>query len=151
MFPSTSCRKSLCPIPHKVFRNHAAYSRHLNCSTGCLHYIRTKGSATANPCHPPSSHVVTTSTESPALLHSQFVNGDTTLTAEPKQPRSSMDNNHSFHDDTSRNDDELQGFKSDNASDIRPVANQNNQAFVNTPHASQMFVYPGFTHTVDQK
>ena len=27
--PSTSCRSPLCPIPHKVFRNHAAYSCHL--------------------------------------------------------------------------------------------------------------------------
>jgi hypothetical protein len=33
--------------------------------------------------------------------------------------------------------------------DLRQL--QNNQAFVNTPHASQTFVYPGFMHTVDQK
>jgi hypothetical protein len=151
MFPCTSCRNPLCPIPHKVFRNHAAYSRHLNCSTGCLHYIRSEASATANQCHPPSSHVVTTSTKSPALLRSQFVNGDTTVRAEPKQPRSSMDNDHSFHDDTSRTDDDLHGFALDDASDIRPVATPNHQAFVNTPHASQTFAYPGFTHTVDQK
>jgi hypothetical protein len=95
--------------------------------------------------------VVTTSTKSPALLRSQFVNGDTTVRAEPKQPRSSMDNDHSFHDDTSRTDDDLHGFALDDASDIRPVATPNHQAFVNTPHASQTFAYPGFTHTVDQK
>jgi hypothetical protein len=46
--------------------------------------------------------VVTTSTKSPALLRSQFVNGDSTLRAEPKQPSSSMDNDHAFHDDTSK-------------------------------------------------
>ncbi len=80
MFPSTSCCNPLCPIPHKVSRNHAAYSRHCNCSTGCLHYIvQTGWSATANQCHPPSSHVVTTSTKSPVLLHSQFVNGNITF------------------------------------------------------------------------
>ena len=38
MFPFTSCHNPLSPMPHKVFRNHAAYSRHLNCSTRCLHY-----------------------------------------------------------------------------------------------------------------
>jgi hypothetical protein len=83
MFPSTSCRNPLCPIPRKVFRNHAAYSRHLNCSTGCLHYIQTGWSATANQCHPPSSHMVTTRTKSPALSPSQFVNNNTTFGAEP--------------------------------------------------------------------
>jgi hypothetical protein len=62
-----------------------------------------------------------------------------------------MDNDYSFHDDTSRTDDDLQGFEADDASNIRPEATQNNQAFVDTPHASQMFAYPGFTHTVDQK
>jgi hypothetical protein len=87
--------------------------------------------------------VVTTSTKSPALLRSQFDNGDTTLRAEPKQPRSSMDNNHSFHDDTSRTDDDSQGFELDNASDIRPEAAKNNQAFVNTYHASQTFAACG--------
>ncbi len=57
MFPSTSCHNPLCRILHKVFRNHAVCSRHLNCSTGCLHYIQIGWSATANQCHPPSSHV----------------------------------------------------------------------------------------------
>ena len=47
--------------------------------------------------------------------------------------------------------DDFQGFEADNASDIRPEATPNNQAFINTPHASQTFAYPGFTHTVDQK
>ncbi len=101
--------------------------------------------------NPSSSHVVTTCTKSPALLRSQFVNGDTTFRAEPKQPSSSMDKDHSFHDDTSRNDDDLQAFKADDASDIRPEATPNNQAFVNTCHAAQTCAYPGFTYTVDQK
>jgi hypothetical protein len=95
--------------------------------------------------------VVTTSTKSPALLRPQFVNGDTTLRADTKQTRSSSDKDHSFHNDTSSNGDDFQGFKSDDASGIRPEATPNNQAFVNTPHASQTFAYPGFTHTVDQK
>jgi hypothetical protein len=95
--------------------------------------------------------VVTTSTKSPALLRSQFVNGDTTLRADTTQPHSSSGKDHSFHEDTSRNDDDIQGFESDNATDIRPEATPNNQGFVNTPHAFHTFAYPGFTHTVDQK
>jgi hypothetical protein len=84
-------------------------------------------------------------------LRSQFVNGDTTLRADTKQPRSLSDKDHSFHEDTSRNYDDIQGFESDNATDIRPGATPNNQGFVNTPHASHTFAYPGFKHTVDQK
>jgi hypothetical protein len=94
--------------------------------------------------------VVTTSTKSPALLRSQFVNGDTTFGDEPKQPSSSMDKLYSFKDETARTDDDFQGFEADNASNARPEATPNNQAFVNPPHASQTFVYPGFTHTVDK-
>jgi hypothetical protein len=95
--------------------------------------------------------VVTTSTKSPARLHSQFVNGDTTLRAEPKQPSSAMDDLYAFQDEMARSDDDFQGFEADNASKIRPEASPNNQAFLITPHASQMFAYPGFMHTVDQK
>jgi hypothetical protein len=151
MLPSTSCRNPLCPIPHKVFRNHAAYSCHLNCSTGCLHYIQTGWSVTANQCHPPSSHMVTTITKLPALLRSQFVNGNTTFGAESKRPSSATDRIYSFKDGTARTDDDFQGFEADNASEVRPEATPNNQAFVNTSHASQTFAYPGFTHTVDRK
>jgi hypothetical protein len=96
--------------------------------------------------------VVTTSTKSPAQLRSQFVNGHTTYRAEPKQPSLSMDKIYSSKDEMARTDDDFQGFEADNASNIRPdEANQNNQAFVNTPHASQTFAYPGFSHTVDEK
>jgi hypothetical protein len=109
MFPSTSCRNPLCPIPRKVLTNHAAYSHHRNCSTGCLHFIQTGWSATANQCHPPSSHVVTTSTKSPALLHSQFVNGNTTFGAEPKRPSSATDGIYSSKVETTRTDDDFQG------------------------------------------
>ena len=70
MFPSTSCRNPLCPIPYKVFRKHAEYSHHCSCSTGCLHYIQTGWSAIANQC-PPSSHIVTTSTKSAVLMRSR--------------------------------------------------------------------------------
>ena len=62
-----------------------------------------------------------------------------------------MDNDYSFKDEEARTDDDFQGFEADNGSHVRPEATPNNQAFVNTPHASQMFAYPGFTHTVDQK
>ena len=86
MFASTSCQNPLCPIRHKVFRNHAAYSRHLNSSTGCFHYIRTGTSASANqPLHP-AAMVVATSTKSPALLLSQFVNHDNTSAVMPQEP-----------------------------------------------------------------
>jgi hypothetical protein len=94
---------------------------------------------------------VTTSTKSPALLRSQFVNGDTTLLAEPKQPSSSMDDDYSFQDETARTDDDSQAFEAEDTSEVRPEATPNNQAFVNTPHASQTFADPGFTHTVDRK
>jgi hypothetical protein len=137
MFPSTSCRYPLCPIPHKVFRNYAAYSRHFNCSTGCLHYIQTGWSATANQCHPPSSHVVTTCTKSHTLLRSQYVTGDNTFGAEPKQPSSATDGIYSSKVETARTDDDFQGFEADDASKVRPEATPNYQAFVNTPHASQ--------------
>ena len=62
-----------------------------------------------------------------------------------------MDKDYSFQDETARTDDDFQGFEADNASEVRPEATPNNQAFLNTPHASQMFAYPGFNHTVDQK
>ncbi len=62
-----------------------------------------------------------------------------------------MDKLYSFQDETARTDDDFQGFKADDGFKIRPEATPNNQAFVNTPHASQTFAYPGFTHTVDQK
>ena len=150
MFPSTSRHNPLCPITHKVLRNHAAYSRHLNCSTRCLHYIQTGWSATANQCHPPSSHAVTTSTKSYALSRSQFVNGNTTFGAEPKQQSSSMDGIYSSKVETARTDDDFQGFEADDGSNIRPEATPKYLAFVKTPHASQTFAHPGFTHTVDQ-
>jgi hypothetical protein len=96
--------------------------------------------------------VVTTSTKSPALLRSQFVNGNTTFGAEPKQPSSATDGIYSSKvETTSTDDDDFQGFKADDASEVRPEANPNYQALVNTPHESQMFAYPGFLHTVDQK
>ena len=86
MFASTSCRNPLCPIPHKVFRNHAAYTRHLNSSTGCCQYIRTGTSASANqPLHP-AAKVVATSTKSSALLRSQFVNHDHTSAVFLQEP-----------------------------------------------------------------
>jgi hypothetical protein len=113
-----------------------------------LHYIQTEWSATANQCHPPpSSQVVTKSTKSPALLRSQFVNGNTIFRAEPKQPSSSMDDNYSFKDEIARTDDDFHGFEADDGSQDRPEATPNNQAFVITPQASQTFAYPGFTHT----
>jgi hypothetical protein len=62
-----------------------------------------------------------------------------------------MDNDYSFKDEEARTDDDFQGFETDNGSHVRPEATPNNQAFVNTPHASQTFDYPGFTHMVDQK
>jgi hypothetical protein len=95
--------------------------------------------------------MVTTSPKSPALLHSQCVNIDTTFEAEPKQPSSATDRINSSKDEMASTDDDFQGFKADNASKVRPEATPNYQAFVNTPHASQTFAYPGFTHTVDQK
>ncbi len=130
MFPSTSCGNPLCPILHKVFRNHAAYSPHLNCSTGCMHYIWTGWSATANQ-----------STKSPALLRSHIVNGDTTFGA---------DGIYSSKVETARTDDDFQGFEADDASEVKLETTPNYQGFVNTPHAPQMFAYPGFAHTVDQ-
>jgi hypothetical protein len=80
---------------------------------------------------------VTTSTKSPAPLRSQFVNGNTTFGAEPKQPSSATDTIYSSKDETARTDDDFQGFEADNASEVRPEATPNNQAFVNIPHASQ--------------
>ena len=151
MFPSTSCRNPLCPIPHKVFRTHAAFSRHLNCSSGCLHYIQRGWSATANQRRPPSIHVVTTSTKSPALLHLQFVNGNTTFGAKAKQPSAVTDGIESSKVDMASTDDDFQGFRVDDASKVSPQVTPIHQAFVNTPHASQTFAHPGFTHRVDQK
>jgi hypothetical protein len=95
--------------------------------------------------------VVTTSTKSPALLRSQLVNGDTTFATEPKQPSSATDRIYSFKVALARTNDDFQGFEADNASKVRPETTPNHQAFVNSPHASQTFAYPGFTHTVDQK
>ena len=86
MFALTSCRNPLCTIPHKVFRNHAAYTRHLNSSTGCSHYIRTGTSASANQPLRPAAMVVATSTKSPVLLQSQFVNNDHTSAVLPQEP-----------------------------------------------------------------
>ncbi len=62
--------------------------------------------------------VVTTSTKSPALLQSQFVNSNTTFGAEPKQPSSATGGIYPSNVETARTDDDLQGFESDNASDI---------------------------------
>jgi hypothetical protein len=95
--------------------------------------------------------VVTTSTKSPALLCSQFVNDNTTFGAEPKQPSSATDRIYSSKVETAIVDDDFQGFEADDASKVRPEATPNYQAFANTPHASQTFAYPGFTHMVDQK
>ncbi len=136
MFPSTSCRNPLCPFSHKVITNHAAYSRHLNCSTGCLHHIQTRWSATANQCHPSLSHVVTTSTKSPVLLRSQSVNGNKTFAAEPKQPSSATNGIYSSKVERARTDDDFQGYEADNTSKVWPEATPNHQAYVNTPHAS---------------
>ncbi len=94
---------------------------------------------------------VTTSTKSPAQLRSQLVNGNTTFGAEPKQPSSSMDKIYSSKVETARTDVDFQGFEADDASKVRHEATPNYQVFVSTPHASQTFAYPGFTHTVDQK
>jgi hypothetical protein len=62
-----------------------------------------------------------------------------------------MDALYSFQDESTRTDDDFQGFEADDASKVRPEATPNIQAFVNTPHVSQMFAYPGFRHTVDQR
>ena len=61
-----------------------------------------------------------------------------------------MDGIYSSKVETARTDDDFQGFKADDASEVRPEANPNYQALVKTPHESQMFAFPGFLHTVDQ-
>ena len=94
--------------------------------------------------------MVTTRTKSPALLLSQFVNGNTTFASETKQPSSATDGIYSSKVETARTDDDFQGFEADDASEVKPEATPNYQGFVNTPHAPQMFAYPGFAHTVDQ-
>jgi hypothetical protein len=73
------------------------------------------------------------------------------LRTESKQPSLATDGIHSSKAETARTDDDIQGFEADNASKVRQEATPNHQAFVNTPHASQMFAYPGFMHSVDQK
>jgi hypothetical protein len=95
--------------------------------------------------------MVTTSTKSPALLRTQFVNGDTTFGAETKRLSSATDGIYSSKVETAGTDDDFQGFETDHASKVRPEATPNHQAFVNTHHASQTFAYPGLRHTVDQK
>jgi hypothetical protein len=68
-------------------------------------------SATGNrQYHLPSSHVVTTSTRSPALLRSQFVNSNTTFRAKPKRPSSATDGIYSSKVEMARTDDDFQGF-----------------------------------------
>jgi hypothetical protein len=62
-----------------------------------------------------------------------------------------MDKHYSFQDETARTDDDFQGFEADDASNVRPEATPNSQAFLDTPHASQTFDYPGLMHKVDQK
>ncbi len=71
--------------------------------------------------------------------------------AEPKQPSLATDKIYSSKVETVRTDDDFQGFKADNNSEVRPEAMPNHQPFVNTPHDSQTFDYPEFKHTVDQK
>jgi hypothetical protein len=76
----------------------------------CTIYKPARWSATANQCHPPSSHVVTTSTKSTALLHSQFVNGNTIFASESKQPSLGTDGIYSSKVETARTDDDFQGL-----------------------------------------
>jgi hypothetical protein len=69
--------------------------------------------------------VVTTSTKSPALLHSQFVNGNTIFAAEPKQLSLATDKIYSSKVETARTDDDFQDFEADNDSEVIPEATPN--------------------------
>jgi hypothetical protein len=80
-------------------------------------------------------------------LHSKFVNGNITFAAEPKQPSLATDQIYCSKVKTAGTDDDFQGFEADNNSEVRSEAMQNQQPFVNTPEASQMFACPGFTHS----
>jgi hypothetical protein len=78
---------------------------------------------------------VTTITKSPALVHSKFVNGNTTFGAEATQPSMTTDKIYSSKASMARTDDNFhdnfQGFEADNNSKVRPEAMPNHQPFAN--------------------
>lgn len=176
MSTPTYCLNPLCPIPHKVFRNHAAYSRHLNSSSGCSHHIRSASTLLPSMPHISTidkrqSFALTTtpqlvalsSSKKPALLREQFVN--TTVPPPKKLPSAIVVDTECINecldvhcDVTSKNDKVTDALLNDD----------NNVHFDDTPedqnvaharqedathnHASTSNASPvDFLHTIDQK
>lgn len=149
MLSSTSCRNPLCPIPHKVFRTHAAYTRHLNSSTGCLHYIRTGTSVFAKPPVTPPGIVVSTSAQTPAFLRPHFVNLDHSFAMLLQESNGDATPLGIFPNEHQGTDDDFQclGANDNDSADAEPEL----QPCVDQNKLPQSFAYPGFMHTIDQK
>jgi hypothetical protein len=91
---------------------------------------------------------VATSTKSPVLLHSQFVNRDNAFAVVPQKANAAPVPIDSFEVETERSaDGDCQGLDVDDDS----FAATNTQPVSNPPNAPQTFAYPGLTHTVDHK
>ena len=92
--------------------------------------------------------VVATSTISPALLRSQFVNHDNTSAVLPQEPsRAAAPIYPPEIDEAASSDNDFQGLGADDDSS-EPVLEC--QPFSTKTKASPTFVYPGFMHTIDQ-
>jgi hypothetical protein len=68
----------------------------------------------------------------------KFVNGNTILTADPKQPSLANDQIYSSKVETARTDDDFQGFKADDNFKVRSEETPNHEPFVTTPYASNV-------------